>query len=222
VLHLQCHIGTDTLSLARRGATVTGIDFSEDAVAQARALSTELGIDATFLASDVYTLPERLEGTFDLVYTSYGVLCWLGDLKRWAEVAAGYVQPGGRLIVIDSHPVGNAVADDGLGETHVTLDWPCLPSRAPIREDSPGSYADRGAQIEHRTRWAWAHGLGEIVQSVLDAGLTLERLDEYTEGYCPRHEGMVQAADRTWHYPQPHHGRIPQVFSLVARRQAER
>ena len=217
VLHLQCHIGTDTLSLARRGGNVTGIDFSADAIAQARALSEELAIPATFLESDVYGLPDNLEGTFDLGYTSYGALSWLAAPVSWAEVAAGFVRPGGRLIVIDGHPLAMAVAEDGLTPDRVELDWPYMTDGEPIREDSQGSYADPDAKIEQRTRWEWNHGLGAIVQAVLDAGLVLERLDEHAEGYCARHPEMTKADDHTYRLPAPHHGRIPQTFTLVAR-----
>lgn len=218
VLHLQCHIGTDTLSLARRGANAVGIDFSPVSIEEARSLGQELGLKATFLTSNVYTLPEHLKDDFDIVYTSYGVLCWLGDLKRWAEVAEGFVRPGGRLIVIDSHPLATAIADDGLKSDHVELDWPYFGAGTPLREDSPGTYADPTATNKMGVRWLWTHGLGDIVQAVLDTGLQLERLDEHADGFFPRHPDMMQNPDRTWRLPPPHHGRVPQTFTLIARK----
>jgi hypothetical protein len=132
------------------------------------------------------------------------------------------VRPGGRFIVIDSHPLATAIADDGLDGARVELDWPYLAMGAPIAETSPGTYADPGAKIDQRTRWEWTHGLGEIVQAVLDAGLTLERLEEDAAGFFPRHPGMVQDPDRTWRLPDRHHGRIPQTFTLVARKPLDR
>jgi len=139
VLHLQCHIGTDTLSLARRGAKVIGVDFSAEAVERARALSNEISIPAEFRIADVYRLQNVLSGQFDLVYTSYGVLCWLHDLAEWARVAAGFVTPGGRLVVIDDHPLAAAAADSGIGGDRLTLGWPYLSCNDAIREESPNS-----------------------------------------------------------------------------------
>ena len=105
VLHLQCHFGLDTLSFARLGARVTGADFSAPAIAQARALAEELGLDARFVQSNLYDLPSTLQGDFDVVYTSRGVIGWLPDLDRWAEVAAHFVRPGGIFYITEGHPV---------------------------------------------------------------------------------------------------------------------
>lgn len=218
VLHLQCHIGTDTLSLARRGAKVVGVDFSAQSIERARALSSELGIAADFLVADVYRLKEVLSGQFDLVYTSYGVLCWLADLAEWARIAAHFVGPGGRLIVIDGHPLTTSAADDGVRGDRLTLDWPYLRGDGPIRDESSGSYADPSRPVEHPESFQWAHGLGEIVQSVIDAGLTVVRVDEHADGFWPRFQGMIRNPDRTWRLPDPLHGRYPMTFTLVARK----
>jgi 2-polyprenyl-3-methyl-5-hydroxy-6-metoxy-1,4-benzoquinol methylase len=104
LLHLQCHFGLDTLSWARRGARVTGADFSERAVEQARLLAAETGLEARFVVSDVVDLPDRLEGDFDVVFTSFGVLNWLPDVPRWAEVVAHFVRPGGFFYIAEAHP----------------------------------------------------------------------------------------------------------------------
>lgn len=221
VLHLQCHIGTDTLSLARRGAKVVGVDFSEQSIARARALSTELAIPAEFLIADVYRLREVLSGQFDLVYTSYGVLCWLADLAEWARIAADFVVPDGRLVVIDGHPLTTSAADDGVRGNRLTLDWPYLPGADPIRDESSGSYADPSRPVDQRESFQWSHGLGEIVQSVIDAGLTVTRMDEHAEGFWPRFEGMIRNPDRTWRLPHPLHGRYPMTFTLVARKPSD-
>lgn len=220
VLHLQCHVGTDTLSLARRGANVVGVDFSPEALAKARALGDELGIAAEFLESDVYGLPQKLRRDFDLVYTSYGVLVWLDDLAAWARIVAKAVRPGGRLVVIDSHPLGTAMAElqDPEGGT-VVLDWPYLEQSQPQRCDQPGSYADPEAATEQNLTYEWTHGLGEIVQSVIDAGLRIDRLHEHAEGFCGR-PGMLRGDDRLWRLPPPLHGKVPLTFTLVASRPA--
>ena len=112
LLHLQCHFGLDTMSWARLGARATGVDFSEEAVSLARSLSEELGIDADFVVSNVYDLPDVLDQRFDVVFTSYGALTWLPDLERWADVAAHFLEPGGFLYVVDSHPFGSVFYDE--------------------------------------------------------------------------------------------------------------
>jgi SAM-dependent methyltransferase len=218
VLHLQCHIGTDTLSLARRGARPTGVDFSSVAVTKARALADELGLEAEFVESDVYTLPQRLRAGFDLVYTSYGALCWLGDLGRWAAAAAACLRPGGRLVLIDSHPLALAMArEQEAGSGTLRLDWPYL-QRDPVRVEEQGSYAAPDARTRESVTWEWAHGLAAVVQAVVDAGLALERLTENDAGYYPFTSGMVRSADGLWYLPTGLRGRYPLTYTLVARR----
>ena len=104
ILHLQCHFGMDSLSWARRGAQVTGVDFSTEAIALARSLNDELGLDARFIRSNIYDLPNVLEGEFDIVFTSYGVLCWLGDLPAWAALVSRYLKSGGTFYMVEFHP----------------------------------------------------------------------------------------------------------------------
>jgi SAM-dependent methyltransferase len=130
LLHLQCHFGLDTLGWARLGAWVTGADFSERAIAQARALAAETGLDATFIVSDVADLPAALEGDFDLVFTSFGVLGWLPDVPRWADVVAHFVRPGGRFYIAEAHPFAQ-VFDDGQAATEPRLRYDCWHSPGP-------------------------------------------------------------------------------------------
>jgi SAM-dependent methyltransferase len=218
VLHLQCHIGTETLSLARRGARVVGVDFSTEAIAQARALADDLQIDAEFLEADVLRLEDSLSRRFDLVYASYGVLCWIGSLPAWAKVAAAFLVPGGRLVLIDGHPIAAAIAKDGLCGDRIKLDWPCLPGEGPIRIDTPGSYAAPDAETQKHERYQWPHGIGEILQAVIDAGLRVERFEEHTEASYGSHPGMIRTTDDRWRLPDPLHGRYPLLFTLVARK----
>src|SRR5262249_20693055 len=112
LLHLQCHFGLDTLSWARQGARVTGVDFAEDAVREARALAGVLGLQGTFVHSDIDDLPQRLDVTFDIVFTSHGVLCWLPDLERWAHVIAHFLRPGGLFYIIEAHPFALVFDDE--------------------------------------------------------------------------------------------------------------
>jgi len=104
LLHLQCHFGLDTLSWARLGARVTGIDFSDSGIELARRIADRIGVDAEFVCCNVYDLPEHLEGEFDIVYTSYGVLCWLHDINEWARLVSNYLKPGGTFFIAEFHP----------------------------------------------------------------------------------------------------------------------
>ncbi len=172
LLHLQCHFGLDTLSWARRGARVTGVDFSREAIALARSLAEELELPARFVCSDVYDLPRALEGRFDVVFTSYGVLEWLRDLAAWGRIVASYLRPGGTFYMVEFHPVALTADDDGRLFHH-----PYFPSVEPIRTVESGSYADPDA--EHTgVSYAWNHSLGEIVTALARAGLTVEHLHE--------------------------------------------
>lgn len=222
VLHLQCHVGTDTLSLARRGARVVGVDFSTEALAKARALSSELGIEATFVQGDALDLPADLTGPFDLVYTSYGVLCWLGDLHAWARGVASRLREGGRFIVIDGHPLSVALAEQSIAGETLVLGRSYLGRGEPDRWDDPGSYADPAASTQHNTSYEWTHSLGDIVTAVAQAGLVVETLTEHPETFWPFSPAFERGADRLWRLPAPLHGRYPLVFTLVARRPASR
>src|SRR3989337_1874468 len=156
LLHLQCHFGLDTLSWAREGAIVTGIDFSDRAIEAARALASETGIDARFVLSDVYSLPDKLNGQFDNVFASYGVLFWLPDVARWAKVAAHFLGPGGTFYRVEFHPIVG-VFDSDPALTDLQVRYPYFPTPEPLRFDDDGTYADRTAKIENRTTYSRPH-----------------------------------------------------------------
>ncbi len=211
MLHLQCHFGLDSLSWARRGAVVTGVDFSANAIATAQTLAAECGIPARFVLSDVYALPERLDGTFDIVFTSYGVLPWLPDLTRWAQVVAHFLRPGGTFYVADLHPAGRTVDKS----------WPPAIARpyfqdGPV-EREPVSYTDATSEPLDHTAYLWPHSLGTIVTSLLDAGLALEYLHEWPFNCFQRNEHMTQGEDGFWRYPED---RVPLTFSIRAHKPA--
>lgn len=172
LLHLQCHFGLDTLSWARRGAKVTGVDFSEEAVSRARALSDELNIEAEFICSNVYDLPRVLDRQFDIVFTSYGVLCWLPDLDRWAKIVTRYLRPGGMFYMIEFHPLIQTLDDEGK-----CFERPYFHSPEPLKDERQGSYA-APADSSH-TAYEWTHSLGDIVTALISAGLRLELLHEF-------------------------------------------
>ena len=153
-----------------------GVDFSDEAVALAKSLSQELAIPARFIRSNIYDLPEVLDDRFDIVFTSYGVLCWLPDLRGWAQIAARYLKPGGMFYIVEFHPILAALADSGE-----FIELPYFEEAEPWTFDSHGSYADPDADFCH-TSHEWARPLGNVVSGLIDAGLRIEFLHEFP--YC--------------------------------------
>src|SRR4051794_19886620 len=175
-VHLQCHIGTDTLSLSRLGARMTGLDFSPASLAEARKIAARAGADIDYVQADVYAAPEVLDrGGFDLVYTGVGALGWLPDIARWADTVAALLRPGGRLFIREGHPVLFSLADprpDGL----LSIEYPYFEQPEPIVWDEPGTYVETDAVFTATRTHEWNHGLGETVTALLAAGLELTGL----------------------------------------------
>jgi len=219
LLHLQCHFGMDTLCWGRLGARVTGADFSEQGVEQARALASEVGIDARFVCSNVYELPDHLDGTFDIVYTSRGVLGWLPDIDRWAQVAAHFVKPGGFFYITEIHPVVQ-VFDDADEVTELRLRYPYFTRSEPFEFETQGSYADRSATVAQKINYSWNHGLGEIVTALAAAGLRIDFLHEFPFVEWPV-PFLQPAADGTYRLPGENDDRLPLFFSLKATKPAD-
>jgi SAM-dependent methyltransferase len=215
LLHLQCHFGLDTLSWARLGATVTGIDFSEAAIAAARELAAEVGIPATFIQSDLYRAPEVLDEQFDVVYTSSGVLGWLPDIVGWGRVAAHFVRPGGFLYITEIHPVVQAFENEGVELGELRLAYPYWSHAEPLRFEVKGSYADREAPTDGLVEYGWDHSLGEIITSLAEAGLRIEFLHEFDFVRWPV-EFLVQGEDGRYRLPAGSKGELPLFFSLRA------
>lgn len=220
LLHLQCHFGLDTLSWARLGARVTGVDFSARGLELARALAAELGIEATFVLSEVLELPQVLEGEFDIVFTSIGVLGWLPDMTRWAAVVAHFLRPGGVFYIAELHPFA-LVFDESQEATELRLRYPYFPRPEPIALPVQGSYADRRAQVEQRVEYDWIHSMAEIVTSILSAGLRIEFLHEFPFGIEPQFPFLDRREDGRWYLPERQAGEIPLLFSIRARKPAE-
>jgi SAM-dependent methyltransferase len=176
--HLQCHIGTDTLSLARLGAHVTGLDFSTVGVAEARALVADTGDAVDFVESDVYVALSALEpGSFDLVYTGIGALCWLPSIDRWAAVVAGLLAPGGRLFLREGHPILWAMDERLDDDLHLRFSY--FEQETPLEWDDDSTYVPTDRPMTATKTYEWNHGLGEIVTALLTAGLTLTMLVEH-------------------------------------------
>ncbi|MFB6360747.1 MAG: class I SAM-dependent methyltransferase [Halobacteriales archaeon] len=219
LLHLQCHFGLDTLSWLREGAdTVAGVDFSSVAIDQARDLAEEAGLAdrATFVESDLYDLPDRLDRQFDVVFTSFGVINWLPDIEGWATVAAQYVRPGGWLFVADLHPISHVFFElEPDGDGVLRSDWPYF-TEDPQAFDEDGSYADYEADVEHTETREWSHDLGSVVTSLIDAGLRLESLEEHPFACFEQFPGqMRQRDDGFWEIEGEDY---PLTFSLSARK----
>ena len=218
LLHLQCHFGLDTLSWAREGAVVTGADFSHRAIEAARTLAIETGIDARFVASDIYALPDVLDGQFDIVFTSYGVLRWLPDITRWARVAAHFVRPGGTFYIVEFHPFA-WVFDDEPDVTDLHVRYPYFQTGEPLRFEIEGTYADRTAAVENRVSYSWPHPLGDIVTALIDAGLRLEFLHEFPFSTFQFVPFMEKTGDHTVRLTK-HDGCVPLLFSIKATKPA--
>jgi SAM-dependent methyltransferase len=215
LMHLQCHIGTDTLSWARLGADVTGIDFSPEAIQAARMLATRAGIAARFETSTVEDSPDTVTDRFDIVYTSVGVLVWLPRLDVWAKAIHALLKPGGLFYVRDAHPVLYALdydRDDGL----LVLNQPYFESGRPVRYDEGTTYADDDVRLQNATTYEWTHSLSEIIQALLNAGLVIMA---FAEGKTIPWKALPTLISTPAGYVLPDNpDRLPLEFSIVARR----
>ena len=213
VLHLQCHIGFDSISLARRGARVVGADFSPASLAKGRDLAARAGVEVEFVEADATALPRELDGRFDLVYATMGVLCWIEDLAAWMRSVQTALRPGGRLVLVEIHPLFNMVG----GRDPLVLDFPYA-ADGPRRFEEPGSYADRDAEVAVPAEIVYAHSLGEIVTAAIAAGLRIEALHEHLDSdFDPR--GSVLAPEGDGRLALRVDGeRLPVLFTLLASR----
>lgn len=220
VLHLQCHFGADTLSLAQRGARVTGLDFSEPAIAAARGFADELGLAdrARFICADLYEAPSAVgrAEAFDLVYVTWGATCWLPDIKRWAEIVAQFLKPGGRLYYADGHP--SAYVFDNETKLPDGMPGYFAPyfQRAPLVMDDGFDYADPDARLVNATNVSWMHSLSSILGGLLEAGLSLDWLHEHAQVPWQMFHILVKRDDGDWHWPD--RPWLPLALSLQASR----
>ena len=215
LLHLQCHFGLDSLAWVRQGAHVTGVDFSPIAIEAARELSQKSGFPARFICSDIYELPQHLDGQFDIVFTSIGVLCWLKDLKTWAKIIANYLKPNGMFYIMDGHPLLYTFDEEGRWQFELSY----------FHEDSPYIWDDDDPDYMDPTyipkspsyEWQWA--LSDIINALIDAGLQIEFLNEFDALKDPVYPDMEQREDGLYTFggmPVP----LPILFSLRARKEA--
>jgi SAM-dependent methyltransferase len=215
VLHLQCHIGRDTLCLVRRGARATGLDFSGEALRVARSLAEETGLEADFVQGQVYEAPRLTPGPFDLVFSTWGTICWLPDMKAWARVIATVLAPGGELYFADAHP--GFLVMEARGDTLVpTYDFQ-TPADRPLEFVNATTYTGDPTVLTHQATREWIHALSTILAALIEAGLTIEMFHEHEVLPWQGLQIMVPASDRLWRLPDGH-PRFPLSFSLRARK----
>ena len=210
VLHLQCHFGQDSLSLARRGADVTGVDLSDAAIRAARDLAVRAGLEARFVQSDVYALPEVLPeaGTCDLAFTTYGTITWLPDLDRWAEVIHHYLKPGGRLVFAEFHNMAYLWNED-----RSQIKYPYF-NPDPIVEEMTSTYTDGPAVTG--TEVNWDHPISSVINALIGAGLRIGSFDEYDYSPYDCFDNMVPAREPGTWWLKEMPGLIPLVYTLSA------
>ncbi len=209
ILHLQCHFGQDTLSWSRMGAKCTGVDISEKAIALAKKINSELELDAEFICCNVLDTSQHVKNKFDIVYTSYGVIGWLPDLRPWAKMIAERLKPGGVFYIVEFHPI--VWMFDYLEKTPVIKYG--YNQKEVIYEEYKGTYADTSSNIISK-EYGWNHGLGEVISSLSEAGLKIESLKEYDAspyeifpGLIEKENGMYVTKDKLY----------PLLFAIKAR-----
>lgn len=208
VLHLQCHFGQDTISFARLGAIVTGVDFSDTAIQKAQDIATELNVTAQFICSDIYSLPEVLHEKFDIVFTSYGTIGWLPDLDKWAGVVNHFLEPSGAFVMADFHPVMWMFDENFTAITHRYF------KSDAIIETETGTYADTNAQITNQSV-SWNHSIAEILNSLIKHDLKIEVFNEYDYSPYDCFNGTVEAEPGKFRIANLGN-KIPMVYSIKA------
>jgi SAM-dependent methyltransferase len=214
-VHLQCHIGTDTLSLSRLGATMSGLDFSAASIAVARELAARVDTEIDYHVADVYDAIDVLGvAGYDLVFTGIGALGWLPDITRWGRVVAALLRPGGRLFIREGHPVLWSLSDprpDGL----VAIEYPYFEQVEPMVWDEEGTYVTTDVAFKHTVSHEWNHGLGEVVTALLEAGLVITELVEHDSvPWNARPGEMVESAGEWRMRDRPE--RFPCSYTLQA------
>ena len=210
ILHLQCHFGQDSLSLARMGAKVTGVDLSDKAIAAWNELAAKMELDVNFICCDLYDLPNHLEDQFDIVFTSYGTIGWLPDINKWAALISRFLKPSGQFVFAEFHPVVWMFDDDfkfvkyGYSQTE------------PVMESEEGTYADKTADIQ-QSYVTWNHGLADVISALINQNISIEKFQEfdYSPYDCLDHlEEFEPGKYRVKHFGN----KIPMVYSILGQK----
>ncbi len=216
LLHLQCHFGLDTLSWARQGAKVTGVDISGKAINLARQLAKNAKIEATFVESNIYDLPKNLDEKYDIVFTSYGVLCWLNDLKRWAEIIAQFLKLGGIFYIAEFHRFIWVFDWDDPNDFVLKNNYFHDPE--PIGYTVSGSFADGNKTTEKLDGYEWSHSLSDVINSIISAGLQIKFFNEFSKAPFQRFPFLKKSVDGYWRYDHSEI-QLPLVFTLMAKKE---
>ncbi|MEJ1159779.1 class I SAM-dependent methyltransferase [Prosthecomicrobium sp. N25] len=217
LVHLQCHIGLDTISLAHFGARATGLDFSPKAIEAARDFARRAGRpDVRFVEGDVYAAPDRPGETYDRVFTGWGALNWLPDIERWAAVVARLLRPGGYLYLIESHPITCGALADRDGVPTPTYPWRDPPEK-PVASDMTHTYTGDARPLVNTRNYEWTHPISEVVTALLGAGLRLEMLREHDRVAWKAYPTLVEDGVDLWRFPAGGPS-LPLAYSLRARR----
>lgn len=211
VLHLQCHFGMDSLSLEMLGAKVTAVDFSEEAIKAAIELRDELGMKTEFILSDIYELSGKLNEKFDIVYTSYGVLIWLYNLNKWADMIFDFLKVDGFLYIAEVHPA-SLIFDYNYENEKLSVMYPYFNKPEPLEFTEPGTYADKNADTINNTTYEWIHSLSDIFSAILSSGLKIQFFHEFNFTVWEQFKGMKKSEDGYYRFKED----IPLLFSLKA------
>lgn len=212
ILHLQCHFGQDSISLSRMGAEVTGIDLSDQAIDIARNLAKKTKQSTKFICSDVYDLPNHLHEEFDIIFTSYGTIGWLPDMKKWAEIIQHFLKPSGKFVFVEFHPVV-WMFDDAFSKIGYNYF-----NDGPIVETESGTYADRDAPI-HGEYVMWNHSLSEVVSNLIKADLEIRDIQEYDYSPYPCFNHVEEFEPGKFRIEHLKNN-IPMVYSIKATKKA--
>lgn len=208
ILHLQCHFGQDTISLAREGAIVTGVDLSDKAIDRAKALASQCDVEVSFIQCDIYDLPNHLDRQYDIVFTSYGTIGWLPDLDKWASVVSRYLRPQGQFVIVEFHPVVWMFDQD-----FKKIEFNYFNTGA-IVENEEGTYADKKAPISQQSI-VWNHSLSEVVNSLIKCGLAVNSLDEYDYSPYNCFKNTVESSPKKFIIKHLEN-KIPMIFAIEA------
>jgi SAM-dependent methyltransferase len=215
-VHLQCHIGTDTLSLARLGATVTGLDQSSVSIDVAEQLFADTQTPGRFVVANVYDAVTEIADTFDLVYTGVGAIGWLPDIDRWAQVVSALLVPGGRLYIREGHPMLFAMDDDLTSDGRLQLRYPYFETEEPMVFDDTETYVETDARITNTRTYEWNHGLSEVFNALARHGMSVTQFDEHRILEWKMFDHMVEAGDDRWRLPDDQVDLCPLMYSLTA------
>ena len=215
ILHLQCHFGQDSISLSRLGANVTAVDFSDEAIKYASKLAEELNDPTKFICTNIYDLPDILDEKFDIVFTSYGTIGWLPDIKQWAAIVSQFLKPGGLFYIIEFHP-HIMIYDDEFK----FIKYSYFYDDDPIVDEYDGTYADRTAPIKN-VAYGWNHPISEVLNSLLEQKLVLQQFNEFPFSHYDCFPNMEKIGDKKYVFKN-FGEKIPYMYSIKAIKEKQR